>query len=183
MTLVGPDVGGNDVVGIYRVDGPSEFTVIADIGQFALKTTEHAVRCPDRIAIRAGAVSRWVPGYGWPSNRLLHVTRDGAVSELRAFGNIVPTGLAVSGNRVYMAEAGAVPHLPQDGKIVVFEPQSPTVTGVATGARLLVDVELAAVAHSTRFRRECFPPAIAPGLPRYRTPAPLYRRTKMERST
>src|SRR5687768_6620728 len=36
VTLVGPDVGGSDVVGIYRVDGPSQFTVIADIGAFAL---------------------------------------------------------------------------------------------------------------------------------------------------
>jgi hypothetical protein len=35
VTLVGPDVGGNDVVGIYRVDGPHTFTVVADIGAFA----------------------------------------------------------------------------------------------------------------------------------------------------
>ncbi|HEX6216918.1 MAG TPA: hypothetical protein VFZ38_18910, partial [Vicinamibacterales bacterium] len=35
VTLVGPDVGGSDVVGIYRVDGPDSFTVIADIGAFA----------------------------------------------------------------------------------------------------------------------------------------------------
>ena len=33
VTLVGPDVGGDDVVGIYRVDGPGSFTVIADIGR------------------------------------------------------------------------------------------------------------------------------------------------------
>jgi sugar lactone lactonase YvrE len=32
VTLVGPDVGGRDVVGIYRVDGPDRFTVVADIG-------------------------------------------------------------------------------------------------------------------------------------------------------
>jgi len=35
VTLVGPDVGGSDIVGIYRVDGPHTFTVIADIGAFA----------------------------------------------------------------------------------------------------------------------------------------------------
>jgi hypothetical protein len=58
-----------------------------------------------------------------------------------AFDNIVPTGLAVSGNTVYMAEAGAIPHLPQDGKVVSFGPESPTVTEVASGASLLVDVE------------------------------------------
>ena len=36
VTLVGPDVGGGDVVGIYRVDGPNSFSVIADIGAFSL---------------------------------------------------------------------------------------------------------------------------------------------------
>jgi hypothetical protein len=35
VTLVGPDVGGSDVVGIYRVDGPHRFTVVANIGKFA----------------------------------------------------------------------------------------------------------------------------------------------------
>ena len=34
VTLVGPDVGGSDVDGIYRVDGPHSFTVVADIGEF-----------------------------------------------------------------------------------------------------------------------------------------------------
>ena len=36
VTLVGPDVGGSDVVGIYRVDGPDRFTVVADLGQFSI---------------------------------------------------------------------------------------------------------------------------------------------------
>ena len=35
VTVVGPDVGGSDVVGIYRIDGPDSFTVVADIGAFA----------------------------------------------------------------------------------------------------------------------------------------------------
>ena len=72
---------------------------------------------------------------------MLRVTLDGEVTELIAFDNIVPTGLAVSGNTVYMAEAGPVPHLPEDGKVVAFGPKSPTATEVASGASLLVDVE------------------------------------------
>jgi hypothetical protein len=40
-----------------------------------------------------------------------------------------------------MAEAGPVPHLPEDGKVVSFGPRSPTATEVASGAPLLVDVE------------------------------------------
>jgi hypothetical protein len=37
--------------------------------------------------------------------------------------------------------AGPIPHLPEDGKVVSFGPKSPTVTEVAAGAPLLVDVE------------------------------------------
>jgi hypothetical protein len=42
---------------------------------------------------------------------------------------------------MYMAEAGPVPHLPKDGKVVSFGPKSSFATEVASGARLLVDVE------------------------------------------
>ena len=74
-------------------------------------------------------------------NRVLRVTLDGEVTEVIAFDNIVPTGLAVSRYMVYMAEAGPVPHLPEDGKVVAFGPQASTATEVASGAPLLVDVE------------------------------------------
>ena len=74
-------------------------------------------------------------------NRVLRVTLDGQVTELIQFGDIVPTGLAVSGNTIYMAEAGPVPHLAQNGKVVAFGPKSTTATEVASGAPLLVDVE------------------------------------------
>jgi sugar lactone lactonase YvrE len=142
VTLVGPDVGGEDVVGIYRVDGPDTFTVIADIGEFALNnppSTSFDVPTGVQYALevyRGGFLV--TDGH---HNRVLRVTLDGTVQELIQFGNIVPTGLAVSGNRVYMAEAGPVPHLPEDGKIVVFGSNSPAVEEVASGARLLVDVE------------------------------------------
>ena len=65
VTLVGPDVGGSDVVGIYRVDGPDSFTVIADIGAFSLgQSAEHSVRRPDRSPVRAAkptAAGSWSP--------------------------------------------------------------------------------------------------------------------------
>src|SRR5260221_6933227 len=35
VTGVGPDVGGHDVVGIYRVDGPHSSTIVADIGAWS----------------------------------------------------------------------------------------------------------------------------------------------------
>jgi hypothetical protein len=142
VTLVGPEFGTNDVVGIYRIDGPDSFTVIADIGAFSLAnppSTDFFVGTGVQYSIetyRGGFLV--TDGH---HNRVLHVTRDGEITEFKTFGNIVPTGLEVSGNTVYMAEAGPIPHLPEDGKVVSFGPNSPTVLTVASGARLVVDVE------------------------------------------
>jgi len=47
----------------------------------------------------------------------------------------------VHGNTVFMTQAGPVPHLPENGKVVVFGPESDSATEVASGASLLVDVE------------------------------------------
>src|SRR6266478_6121841 len=142
VTLVSPDVGGSHVDGIYRVDGPDSFTVVADIGAFNLANPP-----PTPFVVPTGlqyALQTYRGGFlvtDGHLNRVLRVTLDGEVTVLIAFDNIVPTGLEVRGNRVYMAEAGPVPHLPQDGKVVSFESGSPTATEVASGARLLVDVE------------------------------------------
>jgi hypothetical protein len=142
VTVVGPDVGGTDTVGIYRVDGPDSFTVVADIGAFALSNPPgFPIDVPTGLQY---ALEPFRGGFlvtDGHHNRVYRVTRDGEVSELIAFGNIVPTGLERRGNTVYMAEAGPVPHDPEDGKVVSFKPKSPTVTEVASGAPLLVDVE------------------------------------------
>lgn len=142
VTLVAPDVGGSDVVGIYRVDGPDSFTVIADLGAFSLANPPAtAFFIPTGVQY---ALEVWRGGFlvtDGHHNRVLRVTRTGEIAELMTFGNIVPTGLAISGNTIYMAEAGPVPHLPEDGKVVRFGPRSQTARTVASGARLLVDVE------------------------------------------
>jgi hypothetical protein len=131
-------------IGIYRVDGPTSSTVVADIGTFACNnppppTIDFVVPTGVQYALetyRGGFLV--TDGH---HNRVLRVTLDGNVTEMIQFGNIVPTGLAVSGNTIFMAEAGPVPHLPQDGKVVSFEPGSSTANDVASGAPLLVDVE------------------------------------------
>jgi hypothetical protein len=142
VTLVGPDVGGRDVVGIYRVDGPDRFTVIADIGEFSSRNPPSSpFELPTGVQY---ALEPYRGGFlvtDGHHNRVLRVTLDGEVTEVIAFGNVVPTGLAVSGPTVYMAEAGPVPHRPEDGKVVAFRPRSPAATEVASGASLLVDVE------------------------------------------
>src|SRR6266446_3787159 len=144
VTLVDPDVGGSNVDGIYRVDGPDSFTIVADIGDFNINNPP---TIPFPFFIPTGvqyALQTFRGGFlvtDGHLNRVLRVTLDGEIGVLIAFGNIVPTGLEVRGNTIYMAEAGPVPHLPQDGKVVSFESGSPTAAEVASGARLLVDVE------------------------------------------
>lgn len=142
VTLVGYDFGGSEVVGIYRVDGPNSFTVVADLGAFSLANP------PDTdFFLQTGLQYAMEPFRGGflvtdgHHNRLLWATLNGLVIETHAFDNIVPTGLEVHGNSVFMAEAGPNPHLPQDGKIVTFGPKAPNVIEVASGAPLLVDVE------------------------------------------
>jgi sugar lactone lactonase YvrE len=142
VTLVGPDVGGSDVVGIYRVDGPNSFTVVADIGTFSIDNppaTPFDVPTGVQYALETYR-GRFLVTDGH-HNRVLRVTPHGEVSELLGFGNIVPTGLEVRGRTIYMAEAGPVPHRPEDGKVVAFRPTSTTVREVASGSPLLVDVE------------------------------------------
>ncbi len=144
VSLVGPDVGGKDAVGIYRVDGRTRFTVVADIGAFSLANPP---TIPFEFFVPTGVPYTLEPYHGGflvtdgHLNRVLRVGLDGKVTEVIGFGNIVPTGLAVSGNQVYLAMAGPVPHSPQDGRVVSFRPRSPSVTQVTSGVRLIVDVE------------------------------------------
>ena len=129
-------------IGVYRIDGPTSSTVVADIGTFSCENPP-----PTDFLVPTGvqyALETYRGGFlvtDGHLNRVLRVTLDGTVTQMIQFGNNVPTGLAVMGNTIYMAEAGPVPHSPEDGRIVSFEPGSSTVSEVASGAPLLVDVE------------------------------------------
>lgn len=147
VTGVAPDLEGDDIVGIYRVDGPNSFTVIADIGAWSIDhppATDFFVPTGFQYAIEPfGGGFLVTDGH---HNRVLQVTRDGEITELIAFGNVVPTGLALRGNRVYMGQAGPIPHIPETSKVVSFTLKSPTAKEVASGAGLsdtglLVDAE------------------------------------------
>jgi hypothetical protein len=142
VTLVGPQFGGSDIVGIYRVDGPTSFTVIADIGTFALENP------PDTPFEGLMGLQYAMEPYGGGflvtdghHNRVLRVRLDGRVSEFMTFGNVVPTGLELFGPIVLMGQAGPLPHLPKDGKIVAFGPGASKAVTLGSGAPLIVDVE------------------------------------------
>jgi hypothetical protein len=143
VTLVGPAFGQPDVVdGIYRIDRHGSATAIADVGAWSIAhppATDFFVASGVQYALETFRGGLLVSdGH---HNRVLRVSRDGDIHPLRAFGNIVPTGLEVFRNRIYMGEAGPIPHLPENGRVVRFTPRSPAVE-VASGASLIVDVEL-----------------------------------------
>jgi sugar lactone lactonase YvrE len=142
VTMIGPDLGGSHQVGIYRVDGPNSFTVVADIGSFSLQNPPNtSFFIPTGVQYALEAFRGGFLVTDGHHNRVLEVTRKGEITEKIAFGNIVPTGLAIHGNSIFMAEAGPVPHRPEDGKVVVFGPKSAAASEIAAGASLLVDVE------------------------------------------
>lgn len=148
VTLVGGtifgDPIGNDVVGIYRLETDGSFSIVADIGAWSIENppTGGAFTFIDTgvqyslQAFQGGFVV--ADGH---HNRVLEVSLDGDISEMLTFGNEVPTGLEVSGNNVYVSQTGPTPHLPEDGRVLVSAANSSTVTEVAAGARLAVDVE------------------------------------------
>src|SRR6266404_7656069 len=93
VTLVGPQFGTTDVVGIYRVDAPDSFTVVADIGAF---NVANPPTIPFEITVPTGlqfALQTYRGGFlvtDGHLNRVLRVTLDGEITVLIGFDNIVP---------------------------------------------------------------------------------------------
>jgi hypothetical protein len=146
VTGVASDLGGQDIVGIYRVDGPNSNTIIADIGEWSIAhppVTEIFVPTGYQYAIesyRDGLIV--TDGH---HNRLLYVALDGEITEVLTLANVVPTGLAVRGNTIYYTQAGPIPHLPENARLMSFSLNPPSTSEVASaaglGVGLFVDVE------------------------------------------
>jgi sugar lactone lactonase YvrE len=138
--------------GIYRIDDKDSFTVIADLGAYSLENPPVIDPAGSWDYFVATGVQYALQPYGdgllvsdGHHNRVLHVAIDGdagTITELKQFGNVVPTGLAATADRVYSAELGPLPHLPEDGRVVSFDPLDTAATRVvASGVSMIVDVE------------------------------------------
>ncbi len=143
VTSVDVEYGAEDYAkGIYRIDGPDSHTVIANIGTWSeanLPTAEYFIDSGFQYAIE-----NYGDGFVVTDahhNRVLSVSLEGDITELLVLDNVVPTGLSVSGQSIYVTLAGPIPHEPENGKLVVLDEGALAATEVAAGARLLVDVE------------------------------------------
>ncbi len=131
-------------VGIYRVDGPTSFTVIADIGAFSVANpAETDVRRPDRTSSTRWsrtAAGSWSPTGTTTACCGSHSTARSP--KLIAFDNIVPTGLAVPGQHACSWPRPAPSRTcPRTARSCRSCRSRRLATEVASGARLLVDVE------------------------------------------
>jgi len=143
VTLVGPEFGQPEVVsGIYRIGRHGKTRVIADVGAWS------AAHPPEGDIFIASGVQYALESFrdglavtDGHHNRVLHVSTNGRIRQLHALGNVVPTGLEVVGKTLYLAQAGPIPHRPEDGRVVRFTHRS-TAEELASGARLAVDVDI-----------------------------------------
>lgn len=147
VTLVGdPLFGGNRLDGIYRIENRRNYSLLADLGTYAQEHPPEPGLFPYFLANGLQYALQTVDDGFLVSdghhNRIYHVTLDGDISVVKAFGDVVPTGMAATADRVYLAETGAVPHEPGTGKVVSFDMLDPDATRVvAAGVSMIVDVE------------------------------------------
>ncbi|MEO6398948.1 MAG: ScyD/ScyE family protein [Tepidiformaceae bacterium] len=129
--------------GIYRMDSPTSFTLITNLGAYSLAhPPPYPLEVPTGVQYALQPISGGFLVSDGHHNRILKVTMAGDISELIVFGNVVPTGLAVAGTKVYVSQVGPIPYAPSTGKVVSFELASPTAVDVASGFSAMVDVEI-----------------------------------------
>ena len=135
--------------GIYRLDrvgsGSTRATLIADIYAWSVENPPL-----NSNYFVPGGFTYAMEAYGdgflitdAHHNRVLRVRANGDISTFKDFGaNVVPTGLERIGGGVLVGQAGPVPHTPATGRVVALRRGSGRVVPLASGAPLLVDVEV-----------------------------------------
>lgn len=142
-SMVSADVGGSAVTGVFRVEDDT-CEVVADIGTWTIENPpppDFDFFVPTGVPYAMEAYRDGFLVTDGHANRVLQVTLDGEVSTVLQLGNVVPLGLDLVDRTVYVALAGPVPHLPEDGQVVSFHVRSAEPELVASGGPLLIDVE------------------------------------------
>jgi hypothetical protein len=135
--------------GVYRLDrvgsGDTRATLIADIYTWSEdnppQNTEYFV--PGGFTYAMEPYKHGFLVTDAHHNRVLRVRLDGGISVFTDFAaNVVPTGLERLGAAVLIGQAGPIPHTPETGRVVGLWRGGGHVKHLASGAPLLVDVEV-----------------------------------------
>lgn len=135
--------------GVYRLDrvgsGTTRATLVADIYTWS----EENPPLNSNYFVPGGYTYAMEPyGDGFlvtnaHHNRVLRVRQNGDISVFTDFNaNVVPTGLERVGPAVLVGQAGPLPHTPETGRAVGLWRAGGRVVPLASGAPLLVDVEV-----------------------------------------
>jgi hypothetical protein len=141
-----PDTGFN---GVYRIDGPSSLTLVADLGDFSRNNPPpplFSYFLPEGVQYALEVVADGLLVTDGHHNRILHVDFAGGVSEVKQYGNVVPSGLELFRGQVFLAETGAITGSPGNyeaiGEVTAFDLGDPMDAGpVAGGISMAVDVQ------------------------------------------
>lgn len=173
VALVDNIVGGHQKDGIYRVHDRYNSTLLVDLGTWSFNNPP-APSVPFTYVLPDGLQFALLPVHDGflvsdgHLNRVLHVSKDGTeITVLKQFNDIVPTGLAKSGNTVFLAELGPVPELPSTGKVVSFglsdtHPLAPA-HDVASGVSMIVGTAFGAHGQLYALSQGNAPTGIQPG--------------------
>ena len=135
--------------GIYRLDrvgaGTTKATLVADLYTWSEKNppknSEWFIPGGYTYAMQAYRGGFLVNDAH--HNRVLRGRLSGRIRTFKDFGaNVVPTGLDRAGRRILVGMAGPVPHTPETGRAVALRPRNRRAVPLASGAPLLVDVEV-----------------------------------------
>ena len=135
--------------GIYRLDrvgsGTTRATLIADIYTWS----EANPPASSEFFVPGGFTYAMQPyRHGFlvtdgHHNRVLRVRLNGKVSVFKDFAaNVVPTGLERIRRTVLVGQAGPIPHTPETGRVLALWRAGGRAVPLASGAPLLVDVEV-----------------------------------------
>jgi hypothetical protein len=134
-----PDTGAN---GLYRIDGPSQWTLIADLGEFARQNPPSGFDflLPEGVQFALESVRGGFLITDGHLNRVLFVTPAGDVRIAAQYANVVPAGIDVVRGQVLLARTGAITGVPgayqEIGDITTLESRT-----VAAGISMAVDVQ------------------------------------------
>jgi hypothetical protein len=137
--------------GVYRLDrvgsGSTRWTLVADL--YSWSEQHPPANAADFVFIPGGftyAMESYRDGFlvtDAHHNRVLRVRLDGRISAFADLGrDVVPTGLERDGRSVLVGLAGPVPHVADTGKVLAIRRAGAAPREVASGAPLLVDVEV-----------------------------------------